>query len=375
MAGRIVLFGATGYTGRLAADALVERGAHPVLAARSRPKLEEMARELGGLDTLVADVEQPKTVRALVEPGDVLVSTVGPYLRYGQSALDAAVEGKAAAYIDCTGEPPFIRRVFEEAGPRAKRDGVALITASGYDYVPGNLAGALALREAGDAATRVEIGYFTTGPVSRGALSGGTSASAAGMLLEGSFGFHDGRIASERAATRVASFDVGGRDRQGVSVGGSEQFSLPRVHPTLREVDVYLGWFGPASRAVQGFALANSAMLRVPGVAPAMRGTVRRFARGSSGGPDAEARANTGSHIVGRASDDARRVLAEAHVTGVNGYTFTGRMLAWAATRALESGVEGAGALGPVEAFGLDALEAGCAECGLEGRVNHRTTG
>src|SRR5436190_9959898 len=375
MAGRIVLFGATGYTGRLAADALIGRGARPVLAARSRPKLEEMAAELGGLKTRTADVEKPDTVRALVEPGDVLVSTVGPFIRYGQPALDAAIEGRAAAYVDSTGEPPFIRRVFEGLGPRAERAGCALLTACGYDYVPGNLAGALALREAGEAATRVEVAYFTTGPVSRGAMSGGTAASAAGLFLEPSFGFNDGRVVEERPASRVASFDVNGRDRQGVSIGASEHLSLPRVHRKLRDVDVYIGWFGPASRAIQGFALANSAALRVPGVASAMRNTVRRFARGSSGGPDVEARAQTGSHIVGRALDDAKRVLAEAHVTGVNGYTFTGRILAWAAIRGLEPGIDAKGAVGPVEAFGLDALEAGCAECGLEARVNQRTTG
>src|SRR5438067_532901 len=102
MAGRIVLFGATGYTGRLVADALVERGARPVLAARSAGKLREMAEQLGGLDHETADVAQPDTVRALVERGDVLVTTVGPFQRFGEPALHAAIDGRAAAYIDST---------------------------------------------------------------------------------------------------------------------------------------------------------------------------------------------------------------------------------------------------------------------------------
>ena len=74
---RIVLFGATGYTGRLAAESMVERGLRPVLAARGRDALEQMAAGLGGLDTAVADVSEPPSVRALVERGDVLVTTVG----------------------------------------------------------------------------------------------------------------------------------------------------------------------------------------------------------------------------------------------------------------------------------------------------------
>ena len=62
MAGRIVVFGATGYTGTLTAQALVRRGQRPVLAARSAAKLAELAGELGGdLDVKVADVSRPET--------------------------------------------------------------------------------------------------------------------------------------------------------------------------------------------------------------------------------------------------------------------------------------------------------------------------
>ena len=161
---RIVLFGATGYTGRLAAESMVERGLRPVLAARGRDKLEQMAAGLGGLDTAVADVADPTSVRALVEHGDVLVTTVGPFARWGAAAA-AAASSVGAHYIDSTGEPAFIRQVFEVYGPAAEQVDSAMLTAFGYDWVPGNLAGATALERAGAAATRVDIGYFTTGKV------------------------------------------------------------------------------------------------------------------------------------------------------------------------------------------------------------------
>ena len=81
---RIVLFGATGYTGELTARALVDRGETPVLAARSRDKLDRLAGELdGGLEIAEADVSRPASVRDLVERGDVLISTVGPFARWG----------------------------------------------------------------------------------------------------------------------------------------------------------------------------------------------------------------------------------------------------------------------------------------------------
>jgi short subunit dehydrogenase-like uncharacterized protein len=362
VAGRIVLFGATGYTGRLAAEAMVERGLSPLLAARNAERLDSLARELGGeLETAVADVSDPSSIATLLGEGDVIVSTVGPFLRYGQPAVAAAIQA-GAHYIDSTGEPPFIREVFERHHAAARKNGSALLTAFGYDFVPGNLAGALALREAGDQAVRVDVGYYNTG---RAEASGGTQASLVGVMLEPAFAWRDGRIQTERSAKRYRTFQVNGRERPAVSVGASEHFGLPRVAPQLREVNAYLGWFGPGSRPMQGLSAAGSVAVKVPGVAKFWEALGSRLAKGSTGGPDAEARARSGSHIVGAAYDAAGRQLSEVHLTGVDGYTFTGQMLAWGADRAAAGGLLGVGSLGPVDGFGLDELREGCEEIGL----------
>ncbi len=359
MACRTVLFGATGYTGRLVAEAMAERGMKPVLAARSRDKLEALAEELGGgLETAVADVSDPPSVAALIEKGDVLVTTVGPFTRWGGPAAAAATTA-GAHYLDSTGEAGFIREVFERYGPAAERKGAAMLTAFGYDWVPGNLAGALALRRSGDDAVRVDVGYFVRG---RGKPSGGTQASMAASMAAPGFAFRDGRVRTERAAKRVRSFQVGSKPREAVSVGSSEHFTLPRVAPQLREVNVYLGWFGPFSRPMQVFSLGAS----LPGASRLLRMAGERFVKGSTGGPDAAARAQVGSHIVAIAYDGAGRELAEVQVTGVDAYTFTGRVLAWGAQLAAEGGLQGTGALGPVDAFGLVALTDGCRWAGLE---------
>ena len=73
MAGRIVVFGATGYTGELTARALVKRGARPLLAGRDGDRVARLAAELG-LESTVADVDRPARCPRLVERGDVLVS-------------------------------------------------------------------------------------------------------------------------------------------------------------------------------------------------------------------------------------------------------------------------------------------------------------
>ncbi|WP_159850183.1 saccharopine dehydrogenase NADP-binding domain-containing protein [Nocardia sp. CY41] len=147
---KIVLFGAIGYTGRLTAEALIARGAAPVLAARNATALEKLAADLGGAEIAVADVTDPGSLRALLDRGDVLVTTVGPFLRYGGPALAAAVAA-GAHYFDSTGEGPFIRSVFDR-DEEARKAGVGLLTAFGFDYVPGNLAAGLALCEAPEAA-------------------------------------------------------------------------------------------------------------------------------------------------------------------------------------------------------------------------------
>jgi short subunit dehydrogenase-like uncharacterized protein len=359
--GRIIVFGATGYTGRLTAETLVARGERPLLAGRSAQRLTELSGELGGeLDTAVADVAQPATVADLVSEGDVLVSTVGPFVRWGEPAVEAAIS-KRASYLDSTGEPGFIRAVFERYGPRAEAAGVGLVTAFGYDWVPGNLAGALALQEAGGAAVRVDLGYFFTGAAG---MSGGTRATTALGALEPSFVWRRG-IRTERIAARMRSFDVNGRSRPAVSAGSSEHFTLPRLHPQLEEVNAYLGWFGGASRPMQAFSLVGAGIAKLPGARSGMQAVAGRFVKGSTGGPNAEQRSRSGSHIVAIAYDLAGVELAEVQVAGVNGYDFTARILAWGASQALADGMRGHGALGPVEAFGLAELESGCAEAGI----------
>jgi short subunit dehydrogenase-like uncharacterized protein len=356
-----VLFGATGYMGELTARALAGRGLRPVLAARNARRLQALATQLGGLDTAVADVERPDTVRALVERGDVLVSTVGPFARYGGPAVQAAIAA-GAHYLDSTGEGPFIREIFERHGPAARASGCALLTAFGYDFVPGNLAGALALRDAGEAATRVDIGYFTPG---RFAVSGGTRVSAGGVILEPGFAWRGGRVVAERQAARVRSFRVRGSQKPAVSISSSEHLALPRLHPGLRDVGVYLGAFGGAARPMQALSAVNSALMRVPGARSATRASITRFVKGSTGGPDADTRTKSGSYVVAAAYDVTGSMLAEVRLSGVNVYDFTAGMLSWSAHRAAAGALQGTGALGPVEGFGLDYLQMGAAEAGL----------
>jgi short subunit dehydrogenase-like uncharacterized protein len=366
MAGRIVVFGATGYTGDLTARALVRRGARPLLAARNEDRVRALAQELGGLEWAVADVERPWSLQSLLERGDVLVSTVGPFVRWGSAAVQAAI-GAGAHYLDSTGESLFIREVFERHGSDAQAAGCGLITAFGFDWVPGNLAGALALRDAGEAATRVDIGYFAPGARrASSSLSGGTRASAAGIAIEPGFAWHGGHLIAERPARGARSFELTpGRKARAVTVPGSEHFGLPRVHPSLRDVDVFLGSFGALSDPLRVLWAGLSLVSDIPGARSVLQDAFGRLFKGSTGGPDAAARAESRSVVIAETFDAVGTRLSAVRLEGPNVYDLTASLLAWGAQSVATGGLQGTGAMGPVDGFGLEPLGTGAAEAGL----------
>jgi short subunit dehydrogenase-like uncharacterized protein len=364
MSGRVVLFGATGYTGKRTAEAMTGRGLRPVLAGRDPDRLAALAQRLGGLETAIARVDDEESLAALVGPGDVLVSTVGPFTTLGAPAVAAAVRA-GAVYLDSTGEPPFIRAVHERWGPAAQRSGAALLPAFGNDYVPGVLAGALALRDAGEGggADRVDVGYFLTGLGGGRPFSRGTLRSLAGTATTPLYAWRDGALVTEPAGARMRTFDVAGRPRPGVTIGASEQFALPRIAPGLRTVDVYLGWFGRASGAVHAGSRVAPLLSRVP--AGAVAATVDLVTRRLAPDPGGDALTRARSHFVAEVFDAAGTLLARTRLIAPEPYAITADLLAWGAARAAEHGVDGTGTLDAVAAFGLDALVEGAAGAGI----------
>ena len=296
----------------------------------------------------------------LVGADDVLVSTVGPFMKWGEPAVRAAVAA-GCTYLDSTGEPPFIRRVFEEFGPPAERSGAALLTAMGYDFAPGALAGALALEDAGPEAVRVDVGYYALGggPTS---LSAGTRESLVGVTLGDGHATATGRVRTVRPAERVRSFTVAGKSREAISVGGAEHFALPASYPGLREVNVYLGLVRAAGAAAAGRLVRRR--VRAAGAAAtagdADRGrararacvAARRRARRRAGARGSRPRRYDARRapVVRGPPGGRRRLRVHGVLHGVGG----------------AAAGHGAGALGPVEAYGLERLEEGARLAGLD---------
>jgi short subunit dehydrogenase-like uncharacterized protein len=376
---RIVLLGATGFTGQRVLRELLARGEAPTLVGRNPTKMLALAERLhADLPVVESDVTSTDSLTRIFDRTDVVVSTVGPFARLGLPAVTAAARA-GAHYLDSTGEPPFIRKAFSLNDVATAR-GASIVPAFGYDYVPGNLAGALALTEAGERARRVEIGYFLTRSghgdevryrsTLRDAYTlttGGTRASLVGSAVEDAFAYRrpsagePAGLTDERTGARLLTFHHAGVARSALTVGGSEHLGLPETFPHLNSVDVALGWFGRATRLIQAATHLASPLLRTPTVRRSVTKLSQRLP-GAAREPDADGRAL----VIAVARDAAGRRLATTALTGPDPYEMTGSLLAWGASHAAAPGTAlTSGVHGPVAAFGLATLRLGAAHAGL----------
>jgi short subunit dehydrogenase-like uncharacterized protein len=175
----IVLFGATGATGRITARHLAEEAGPDLriaLAGRSQTRLDALGRELGAPATdwprLVVDAADEEAVRDLASRTRVVVTTVGPYVKYG-SGLVAACADAGTHYCDITGEVLFAHRTIAAHHETAKRTGARIVHACGFDSVPSDLGTLLtvdAARADGASLLRTRLAVRSA----RGGFGGGT---------------------------------------------------------------------------------------------------------------------------------------------------------------------------------------------------------
>ncbi|MFE3725948.1 SDR family NAD(P)-dependent oxidoreductase [Nocardia sp. NPDC059154] len=173
----------------------------------------------------------------------------------------------------------------------------------------------------------------------------------------------DRRITEARTASKVRAFTVRGRRRSAFLVSGTEVLYLPSAFPALDNVTVYNGWFPALSRLISIQTAIAAATVRIPG-GRALVDLLSRPMVGPAGGPDTAERARTLTHVVAVASDETG-ALAEVHLEGPSIYTLTGELIAWGAAQLLTGPRLTTGVVGPIEAFGREALLQGCAEIGL----------
>lgn len=181
----IIVYGATGFTGRLVAEYLTQSGAQRwAMAGRSLSKLQEVRDLIGApADTplVTANSDDAASLRSLCERTKVVLTTVGPYQLYGNDLVAACAE-TGTAYVDLCGEPAWMRHMIDAHHETAKRTGARIVFSCGFDSIPFDL-GVLALQDA----AKAKFGHpmpRVKGRVRKmqGGASGGTVASLKATL-------------------------------------------------------------------------------------------------------------------------------------------------------------------------------------------------
>lgn len=187
----VVLFGATGFTGKLVAEYLAK--AAPSLrwaiAGRNREKLESVRAGLGAraaaVPILVADSADRPALDGIAREARVVCSTVGPFTLHGRQLVGACVEA-GTDYCDSTGEPQFVRAMIDLHHARAKETGARIVPCCGFDSIPSDLGTLLVQHHAREAhgAACPEVRHYVR--IRGGAVSGGTAASMVQIMDEAS---------------------------------------------------------------------------------------------------------------------------------------------------------------------------------------------
>ncbi len=383
----IVVFGATGFTGALTAEYLARNapaGMRWALAGRNASKLEQVRGRLAVIDAacadlplLHADVEDPGSLREIAVATKVVITTVGPYIRYGEP-LVAACATAGTDYVDLTGEPEFVDRMWLEHHARAEQSGARLVHSCGFDSIPYDLGVQFTVEQLPEGVPISIDGFMRT----KASFSGGTYHSAIEILggLRSS-----AKLARER---RRLEGDPPGRRVRGVAgKPHADEFArgwvapIPTIDPeTVLRSARALDRYGPDFRyshyvvvgplpVLLGLGAAAGVAVAVAQIPPG-RDVLRKL-KSSGEGPSEEQRAKSWFSVKFAAhagNGDGTDLRTEVR-GGDPGYGETSKMLAESALcLAFDDLPPRAGQLTPAVAMG-DVLRQRLVAAGIEFKV------
>ena len=336
MGERVAVVGATGYTGGVVVQELLDRGVEVVAVGRNAAKLDALP---AGVERHVADVADRAALARSLDGCRAVVNCVGSFVDFGEAVVEAAIT-VAVPYVDTTGEFPFLRQVFEMHDAPARKAGVAVVPGMAFYSAPADMAAALAARALGRPPETVEIGYRLVGArPSKGTLR--TNLRRAGQPCEV---WNNGRLVSRRTGDDPREFRF--PEPYGATTvarwPGAEVLGVPR-HTEARSVAVYVA-----------MPKVAAAVFRNPRLTALLQPVGRALVGQGTGGPSAEARSRARYVVVAeaRAGNDVARCVVE----GRDMYGVTAAACAEAAQRLTAQGLTAggeprSGALSPAEAF------------------------
>lgn len=381
----VVVFGATGFTGALTAEYLAANapaGCRWALAGRDRGKLEALRGRLSKLDArlielplLHADITDPGSLRAVAEQARVVITTVGPYVHLGEP-LVAACAATGTDYVDLTGEPEFVDRMFLRYHAQAQQTGARIVHACGFDSIPHDLGVYFTVQQLPEGVPITIDGHVRASAT----ISGGTfhsTVTAASRYRENLATAKARRAADPRPTDRRIRTPLGGIARY----GGMWAVPLPTIDPQIvARSAAALPRYGPdftyrhfaavknlTTIAAAGAGLGTLAVLAQ--IAPTRRWLLDRLKPGD--GPSAERRAKSWFTVRFDAHGGDQHLTTEVS-GGDPGYTETAKMLAESALcLAFDDLPRTSGQLTPAVAMGQPLIDRLHAK-DIAFRVRHR---
>jgi saccharopine dehydrogenase (NAD+, L-glutamate forming) len=369
----IVLFGATGFTGELVAGHLASHapaGCRWALAGRNRGKLmavrNRLAQDhpaLAELPLLHADARDDESLRAVADKARVVISTVGPYLLHGEPLVRACAQA-GTDYVDLTGEPEFVDRMYVDHHATALSTGARLVHACGFDSVPHDLGAMFTVQHLPEGEPIRLRGVVR----SNAQFSGGTFHSAMTAMSRGP------QMRSAMAARRQAEIHPTGRRSRAVAgkphrdpLLGYWLLPLPTIDPfVVARSGAALASYGPdfryshyagtrTLRFAAGGVAAVGAMVAAAQVPPLRRQLLKRIKPGEGPSPSRRAKSWFTVDFVGEAGGKTVHTRVSG---GDPGYTETAKMLAESALcLAFDDNPDVAGQLTTAVAMGDRLLE------------------
>lgn len=339
----IVVLGATGFTGELTAAYLAENapeGLRWALAGRNQTKLEQVRERLAKIDPrlselrlLQADSTDAASLSVVAESTKVVLTTVGPYLSYGEP-LVAACAAAGTDYVDLTGEPEFVDRMYLGHHDRAVASGARLVHACGFDSIPHDLGAWFTVQQLGSTDPITLRGVVRAGAQ----FSGGTFHSAMGAMARARQmrQASSARRAKEGRPVGRSSRAVAGRPHRDHALG-LWLLPMPTIDPlVIARSGAALTSYGPdfryshfaglkTLRYTVGGAAGVSGMVLAAQVKPLREFLKSKVKQGD--GPSEERRAKSW-FTVDFVGESGGRTVRTRVSGGDPGYTETAKMLA-----------------------------------------------
>jgi len=340
MRSNYLIYGANGYTGDLTARLALERSHKPILAGRSREKIQPLAERLG-LEARIFGLDDAAALDKGLEGVAAVIHCAGPFSRTAKPMAEACLR-TGVHYLDITGEID----VFEAmAGldERARAAGVMLMPGAGFDVVPSDCLAAHLKRRLPEA-THLVLGFRPVG----GGISRGTATTLVENLHRGGIVRQDGVLKSVPPAWKTREIDFGRGPVACMTIPWGD-VSTAYYSTKIPNIEVYIAapWIARAGVAASGFL--GGVLKSGP-----VQGLLKRFIAMRPEGPNEQQRTTGFSLLWGQVRDAAGKT-ATCRLRTPEGYTLTALTCLEIVQRVLDGEVK-AGFQTPSMAFGPDLI-------------------